>query len=42
MGAQHQAEAIEELKRDAIHEFRTPLTVITEFTSLCEDGVGGH
>lgn len=34
-------EPLERFMRDAIHEFRTPLTVIIEFASLCEDGVGG-
>jgi len=27
--------------RDALHEFRTPLTVILEFAGLCLDGIGG-
>ena len=31
----------ERLVRDAIHEFRTPLTVVLEFASLLEDGVAG-
>ena len=35
------ASDMERFMRDAIHEFRTPLTVMAEFTSLCEDGVGG-
>ena len=30
------------LMRDAIHEFRTPLTVVVEFASLCIEGVGGE
>lgn len=34
-------EKLERYMRDAIHEFRTPLTIISEFTALCEDGVGG-
>ncbi len=32
---------MERYMRDAIHEFRTPLTVISEFAGLCEDGIGG-
>ena len=35
------AAEMEHFMRDAIHEFRTPLTVMTEFASLCMDGVGG-
>ena len=35
------AAEMERFMRDAIHEFRTPLTVMTEFASLCMDGVGG-
>ncbi|QDV06509.1 Histidine protein kinase DivJ [Planctomycetes bacterium Poly30] len=33
--------AMERYMRDAIHEFRTPLTVISEFAGLCQDGIGG-
>lgn len=36
-----QPDAMERFMRDAIHEFRTPLTVIAEFTALCEEGLGG-
>lgn len=32
---------LERFMRDAVHEFRTPLTVISEFVGLCQDGVGG-
>lgn len=32
---------MERFMRDAIHEFRTPLTVISEFAALCEEGIGG-
>lgn len=35
------ADRMERFMRDAIHEFRTPLTVISEFVGLCEDGIGG-
>ena len=35
------ASEMERFMRDAVHEFRTPLTVMSEFTSLCNDGVGG-
>lgn len=33
--------AFERFLRDALHEFRTPLTVIVEFASLCTEGIGG-
>lgn len=36
------ADDLERTTRDALHEFRTPLTVILEFASLCLDGVGGE
>ncbi len=32
---------LERFMCDAIHEFRTPLTVISEFAGLFEDGIGG-
>lgn len=35
-------ESLEGFMRDAIHEFRTPLSVIIEFASLCQDGIGGQ
>lgn len=36
------ANDLERYTRDALHEFRTPLTVILEFAGLCLDGVGGE
>lgn len=33
--------SLEQFMRDAIHEFRTPLTVVIEFASLCDEGIGG-
>ena len=30
---------MERYMRDAIHEFRTPLTVISEFAALCKDAI---
>lgn len=32
---------LERFMCDAVHEFRTPLTVISEFAGLFEDGIGG-
>jgi signal transduction histidine kinase len=37
----HPKAPLERFMCDAVHEFRTPLTVISEFAGLFEDGIGG-